>query len=127
MEVGAHFDILPTVAKAAGVALPTGRTIDGRDMLPVVTADAESPHEMLFWESGGQQAVRRGRWKLVLNGMTADGPRAVETRLVGDDAVFLSDIVDDPAESRNLRQREPAVVEEFTAAIKRWSEQVRQL
>ena len=126
VEVGAHFDILPTVSKAAGVALPTGRTIDGRDMLPVVTMDAESPHETLFWASGGQQAARRGRWKLVLNGMTADGPRAAETRLVGDDAVFLSDIVDDPAESQNLRQRDPAVVEELTAAIKQWSEQVRQ-
>jgi uncharacterized sulfatase len=126
VEVGAHFDILPTVSKASGVALPPGRTIDGRDMVPVVTADAESPHETLFWESSGQQAARRGRWKLVLNGMTADGPRAGETRLTGDDAVFLSDIVEDPAESRNLRQRHPEVVEQLTAAIKQWSGQVRQ-
>ena len=125
-EVGAHFDILPTVAGAAGVALPSARTIDGRDMLRVVTAGAKSPHEALFWESGGQRAVRRGRWKLVLDPMTADGPRTGETRLAGEDAVFLSDVVDDPAESRNLRRSHPEIVEELTAAVKRWSEQVRQ-
>ena len=125
-EIGAHFDILPTVAAAAGVKLPAGRTIDGRDVMPMAKSRAKSQHESLFWASGGQQAIRRGPWKLVLNGMNADGGASERQRLQGEDAVFLSDIEKDPGESRNLRRQHEGVVSELTAMIGRWSEEVKQ-
>ena len=119
-ELGAHMDMLPTICSAAGVPLPTDRTIDGRDMLPVAASGTKSPHDALFWASGGQLAVRRGRWKLVQNGFVADGTADNRKRLEGPDALFLTDLVEDPAESRNRRADNPQLADELAALAARW-------
>jgi len=64
--VAASVDILPTFLKAAGVAVPRDRKIDGEDLWSVLTsADAESPHEAVFGMQGPNLAtVRSGRWRL---------------------------------------------------------------
>lgn len=65
-------DLFATSLKAAGVAAPEGRAIDGRDLLPLLTSDARSPHEALFGMRGGTlSSVLAGNWKLHL---TAAGP-----------------------------------------------------
>ncbi len=118
-EVGAHFDILPTFCAAADVRLPAGRTTDGRNILPVATSKAKSPHEALVWASGDQMAIRRGKWKLVSNGSeAADG--TMRERMTGDDAMFLSDLDTDPGEKRNLRRENPNVVDELATYAQRW-------
>ncbi len=119
-ELGAHMDILPTVCAAAGVPLPSDRIIDGRDMLPVVTGGARSPHEALFWASAAQLAVRRGRWKLVQNGFTADGTAGNRKRLEGPDTLFLSEILEDPGESRNRRADQPQLAADLADMAERW-------
>ncbi len=65
-EVAASIDIFPTFLNLAGAPIPADTTVDGRDMLPLMTtADARSPHEAIFAMSGGQlHIVRSGRWKL---------------------------------------------------------------
>jgi arylsulfatase A-like enzyme len=123
-EVGATMDVLPTFCAAAGISAPSDRTIDGRNVLPMVSEKARSPHETVFWDSGGQQAARRGNWKLVLNGMDADGSATSRERLKGEDAVFLSDLEADIGEKNNLRRRHPRVAEELTEAIQKWREEV---
>ena len=60
-EVGAHLDLLPTICRVAGTPAPGDRAIDGRDLWPMITERAKSPHEALFWATGGQLAVRRGK------------------------------------------------------------------
>jgi uncharacterized sulfatase len=62
----ASIDILPTVCKLAGVPIPTDRTIDGRDILPMLQDDdATSPHDAIFSMKGERLAtIRSGRWKL---------------------------------------------------------------
>lgn len=60
-------DLFATALKVAGVAAPTDRVIDGRDILPLFTSTAESPHPVIFGQRGGQIAmVRDARWKLHL-------------------------------------------------------------
>jgi len=65
-EAAASIDVFPTFAKLAGASLPADRTIDGRDILPLMTeAGAKSPHEAVFAMSGGRlHIVRSGKWKL---------------------------------------------------------------
>ena len=65
-EVAASIDIFPTFAKLAGASLPVDRTLDGRDIFPLMTsAGADSPHEAILAMSGGRlHIVRSGRWKL---------------------------------------------------------------
>lgn len=58
-------DLFATALKAADVAPPADRRMDGRDILPLLTGDAPSPHDALFYFSGRRvQAVRSGQWKL---------------------------------------------------------------
>ncbi|HET8548565.1 MAG TPA: sulfatase-like hydrolase/transferase [Bryobacteraceae bacterium] len=118
--VAMTMDILPTVCKAAAAGVPQGYMIDGRDVLPLATAGATSAHDAIFWAQGKQMAVRRGRWKLVVNGFTADGTPAGRTPLEGDDALFLSDLEADPGESHNLRRLHPQLVDELATLIHNW-------
>ena len=124
-EVGCTFDVLPTFCGAAGAPLPAGRTIDGRDALPMAAGKAKSPHDALFWSSGGQNAVRRANWKLVIDGFTADGTPEGQKKLTGEDAMFLSDLDQDPGETRNLRRLHPNLVDELATMQRRWLEEVK--
>lgn len=64
-ETAGTIDILPTALKLAGAALPQDRTIDGRDIMPVLTEQAPSPHEILIAQNGPKvTTVIGGRWKL---------------------------------------------------------------
>ncbi len=124
-ELASHVDLLPTVLMAAGAPLPPDRTIDGRNILPVVTQGAPSPHEALFWSSGGQLAVRRGRWKLVKDGFEADGTPEGQRKLEGEDALFLADLEEDPGERRNLRRNRPDLVDELLTLAEKWLRDIK--
>jgi len=113
-------DILPTVCQLTGAQAPSDRTIDGRDIWPVLTAGANSPHEYLCWTEGPQLAIRRGKWKLVLHGVVHDGTPAGERPLEGDDAVFLSNLEEDPGEHTNLRHRYPDITDQLQSLLQQW-------
>lgn len=124
-ELGSHLDILPTVCSVAGVAPPSDRTIDGFDAMPLAASGAKSRHEAIYWSSQGQLAVRRGPWKLVKDGKTFDGSETGNKALTGDDALFLSNLDDDPGEEVNLRHKYPRIADELTTAVAAWALEVR--
>ncbi len=73
-----EIDLLPTVAKLTGAAMPE-KKIDGKDILDLLEGKpgAKSPHEALFFYGGSElQAVRSGDWKLHFahSYITVDGP-----------------------------------------------------
>lgn len=113
-------DILPTVCHLTGARLPGDRTIDGRNIWPVLTEGAASPHEFVAWSLGPQLAIRKGNWKLVLNGIVHDGTPSGEKPLEGQDAIFLADLVRDIGESRNLRHEHPEIVDELQTLLQKW-------
>ena len=117
-ELAMSMDILPTVCNAAGAAIPA--VVDGSDILPVVASGAKSPHDALYWFQGGQLAVRRGQWKLVLNGRLYDRRADGAQPLKGEDAIWLSDLDADPGETKNLRRVHPAVVDELQTMAEKW-------
>lgn len=95
-------DLYPTIAAAAGVALPDDRTIDGRDITPLLDGtDDRSPHEAFFYYRGDDlEAVRSGRWKLHL----AKGGRGVD---------HLYDLEADVAEADDVLSQHPEVAAEL--------------
>jgi len=104
-EVCASIDFLPTLVGLAGGSPPEDRTIDGRDLAPLWTAekDAASPHEAFYYfHRGGLEAVRRGRWKLHL----AKNGEAMNE---------LYDLAADVSETVDRAADEPDVVRELTA------------
>jgi N-acetylgalactosamine-6-sulfatase len=58
-------DLFATALKIANIDLPSDRVIDGRDILPLLTSDAKSPHEVILGAQGAKLAAARDqRWKL---------------------------------------------------------------
>jgi uncharacterized sulfatase len=58
-------DLFATALKAANLAPPADRVIDGRDILPLFTSAAPSPHAVIFGHQGALLATARdARWKL---------------------------------------------------------------
>ena len=112
----ASMDVFPTILAAAGGE--TGECeLDGIDVLGHVADAAPLPQRDLYWEMDDQTAMRRGRWKLVLNGRLVEGAEPA-------DDVHLSDIERDEAESVNLATQEPHVTAELTAAAQAWRAEI---
>ncbi len=65
-------DLYVTAASAVGIELPSDRVLDGRDIMPLLTSEAGTPHEALYSFRGNDLAtVRSGPWKLCVR---APGP-----------------------------------------------------
>jgi uncharacterized sulfatase len=66
-EPGIMMDVFATTLAATKVAPPKGRTLDGKNLLPVLSGKGKSPHDALFSFRGLDVAtVRSGPWKLHL-------------------------------------------------------------
>ncbi len=115
--MAASMDLFPTFAKLCKADVPRDRVIDGKDVWPLIVDGARTPHDSLYWKRYDQQAIRKGDWKLVLNGMLALGD---DNQLQGDDRVFLADLADDPEESTNLATEQPDIVRELTNLARTW-------
>lgn len=115
-------DILPTVAKILGEPLPK-HPIDGKDIGPLLRAEpgAKSPQEAYFhyYQVGELQAVRSGRWKLMLphtyRTMQGQPPGKDGTpgryRQVTIERPQLYDLVADPNETHDVAAANPEVVQ----------------
>lgn len=109
-------DIFPTLLEAAG-GTASDYQIDGLDIMPVLTENASSPHEMLFWEMNEQTAVRYGNYKLVLNGVLKEGDEVI-------DPVSLSDLSCDMAESENIADKHPDLTNSLKNAAEKWRQDI---
>lgn len=109
-EIGVAMDIFPTLATLVGAPLPEGRTVDGMDILPMVTEDARSPHETIHWKLGKQRSIRDGEWKMILNGRS-------DFEQGGVDPEFLCHIAEDPGETTNVWSQHPEIVSRLKEKI----------
>ncbi len=121
-ELAISMDILPTICRATGAFVPP--RVNGSDIWETLLNGAPSPHESLYWSQGGQLAVRRGPWKLVVNGQLYDR-REDDRPLAGEDAIWLSNLDEDPGETRNLRRQQANLVDELLTDLYRWRDTLR--
>ena len=99
-----HFDFHATAVAAAGAAMPSGRKMDGVDLLPFALAGkGASPHEKLFWRSGHYQVCIADGWKL----QVAERP----------DKVWLFDMRNDPTEQHDVASEHPDRVNAMQALL----------
>ncbi len=104
-------DLLPTFARLANVDLDPDRPIDGHDIMPILTGTpgARSPYDAFYYYAADRlDAVRSGRWKLFL--ATSEGRGGSDHT-----TPRLFDLDADPAESKNLADQHPDVVDRLTA------------
>jgi arylsulfatase A len=109
-ELAAGFDLYPTFAALAGAELPSDRTIDGRNIQPLLARnDAKTPHDRFFYFSNYDlEAVRRGPWKLRLIAHESTSTGGHKRK-----GVALYNLDDDISESKNVAVEHPEIVAEL--------------
>ncbi|MEO1617721.1 MAG: sulfatase [Planctomycetota bacterium] len=82
-EPSSIIDVLPTLVNWAGGRPPEDRTIDGRDLGPLVCgSDAQSPHQAFFYLRGaGTRGIRVGDWKYILEESTSSANDSTKVEL----------------------------------------------
>ena len=108
----AAMDIFPSVLHAAG-GNPASYELDGTSLLPLLTSGQTLPERDLFWEMDNQTAIRRGPWKLVLNGQLVEGEPAQAP-------VHLANLDEDRGERINLSEQYPDLTAELSDAARHW-------
>jgi arylsulfatase A-like enzyme len=110
-QVGITMDLTATMLAAAGATVPATTRLDGIDLLPVLTGRAPEVERTLFWRVGGarqQQAVRSGRWKL----------------MVDEGRPLLFDLATDVGERTDVIARHRDVATRLETALSAWQADV---
>ncbi len=111
----ASMDIVPTALHAADGTTPTDDTgeFDGTSILDLLSDGTDLSERDLYWELDGQTAIRRGNYKLVIDGVLVeeDEPQT---------HIHLSDLSTDTSESTNLAHQLPDLASELETAALTW-------
>jgi arylsulfatase A-like enzyme len=99
-------DIFATVAAVANTPLPADRIYDGTNLIPFLTNNAGSPHDVFYWRSGYSKAIYKGNWKLYINQKSK--------------RKFLFDLSNDNEENHDLSPGNPDKVSELTGELENW-------
>jgi arylsulfatase A len=114
-RVSRDIDLLPTLLAMAGKPPPRTQ-LDGKDLGPVLTRGARSPHEeLVLFDNERVTAIRTDRWKYVARSYY----RTIEFPLATRFGPHLFDVRADPSEAYNLASRHPDVVKEMAARFER--------
>ncbi|MGA8007000.1 MAG: sulfatase-like hydrolase/transferase, partial [Burkholderiales bacterium] len=112
-QVTITMDWLPTLLAAVGTAPATSHPSDGINLLPWLMEGSGPVPRKLFWRYKNleQEAMRDGDWKyLKIGGNT-----------------FLFDVVQDPLERANLKERYSDVYQRMVADWQAWNRSMRPL
>lgn len=112
-------DLLPTLCAAAGAVLPDDYRGDGENLIEAWQGKAISRTKPIFWkvpagsrnprsEQWAAFAMRDGEWKLYTD---TEGKR-----------VELYNVVQDRAETKELRRKHPELIARMTQALTAWKE-----
>jgi len=116
-NVVSAMDLYPTILQAAGIEAPSH--IDGVDLSPLLNGKApQLSHELLFWDSGHEVAVRDGKWKYH---WAKDDLYAVKQHVELEKGEFLYNLENDPAETTNLAAKHPEIINRLKTKYQQWS------
>jgi arylsulfatase A-like enzyme len=100
-------DWMPTLLSAAGLAPDPSFPPDGDNLLPILSGEKRMYSRKLYWrfKAGSQRALRDGDLKYL--------------RIAGNE--FLFDVINDPRERANLRERRKGDFERLRADWEDWN------
>jgi arylsulfatase A-like enzyme len=106
-QVAISMDWMPTLLAAAGTKPDPAYPMDGLSLVPTLTQNAAPVSRKLFWryKNNAQQALRDGDYKFLL--------------IAGN--TFLFNVVADPLERANLKDREPELYRKLIAEYEAWN------
>lgn len=104
-------DILPTLIAVSGGKLPQDRTLDGKNMLPVLEHPETARPRTFFFQYRKYSAVRQGDYKLL--------------RTNPKQPFMLFDLKQDLSETTDLSQQQPQKTAQLKAAYEKWEQNVQ--
>lgn len=120
--IAGNIDILPTLARLAGTAAPKDRTLDGRDLWPVLSGESNrSPHEHFHYLGGSAEGavnyhgIRDDRWKLTVT-VGSDG------KVAGKE---LYDLGPDTGEKFDRFKQHPEIAQRLAVAAQAFYDELR--
>jgi arylsulfatase A-like enzyme len=106
------FDLTATLLAAAGASPPRGRSLDGLNLLPILTGKQPLQSRTVFWryKRGNQlrKAARSGYMKLVIDQGKEE----------------LHDLAADELEQKNLLPGAEAIAQDLRAKLAAWEQEV---
>jgi len=107
--VGGFQDVMPTLAELAGASTAVPQDTDGLSIVPTLLGQPEKQkqHEYLYWtfyERGGGQATRAGKWKAVQQPMNTP--------------LRLYNLQSDLSEQHDVASQHPDIVARLAAVMK---------
>ena len=106
-QVAITMDWMPTLLAATGVASDPAFPPDGLNLLPILAQNAATVERRLFWryKANAQRAARNGDYKY----------------LKIHDNTFLFNVVEDPMERANLKERHKDIYDRIVAEWHEWN------
>ena len=117
-----QLDFLPTALAVAGVEVKPEWKLDGVNLLPHLKGEASAPpHDVLYWRSIGQTAVRKGDWKLVTYMSKIDEGDVHRSELPPPTAPRLYNLSTDIGETNDLASSETEKFNELKSLWDEWN------
>lgn len=114
-SMGAHIDLLPTLADLCNIQLPENLPIDGKSLKPEILGEKTSTDRVLF-EVTSREVIQ-------------PSPGAVRTRqyrmVVENKDTLLYDLDKDPEQHQDISHEHPELVAEYAANYNKWYNQVK--
>ena len=134
-----NVDLYPTFLAAASVATPSGKTLDGESLLPLLRGEGQLARRSIFWHFPGYldnpvprgrdpifrtrpvSVIHKGDWKLLLyhEEWQLDGGR---DQLATNHAVELYNLANDEGERTDLANQETTKRDELLDDLLAWFE-----
>ena len=83
-----------------------------------IGAENSLKRDCLFWDTKVEQAVRKGKWKLLVTKKPPNPKLQIVDTPIGE---FLFNLETDPGESENLIKQHPETAKELKQALQKWS------
>ncbi len=122
-------DLMATCAAILDYALPPEAGVDSYNLLPAFSGEVNDPirEATVHHSANGSFAIRKGKWKLILCPGSGGWsyPRPGVDDMTGMPDVQLYDMENDRAETTNLHDQFPEVVEELKTLLMKYIEEGR--
>jgi len=111
-QVGITMDLTASILAATGTLVPADARLDGMNLFPILEGRIPEVERTLFWRTsaGGwfQKAVRRGDWKLMIDG----------------NHTFVFDLRTDLGERHDLAARRQDIARQLRALLAGWESEI---
>ncbi len=111
-QVGITMDLTASILAATGTAVPVDARLEGINLMPILEGRAPEVERTLFWRTTtgnrSQKAVRRGDWKVVIDGTHT----------------FVFNIRTDISERQDLASRRQDIAQKLQPLLADWERDV---